>query len=50
MCCAYCKVDRDCVMAELANGGNCALAHANPKIPFGKPEMIKSITMVVPKR
>jgi hypothetical protein len=96
LCCAYCKADKDCVMAELANGGNCAIAHADPKIPFGtrcnghcenvslmcgcccwvsiylslrlntergggvgfyhiirsfagKPQMIKSITMVVPK-
>ena len=35
MCCAYCKADSKCVQAELANGGNCVIAHANPKAPFG---------------
>lgn len=49
LCCAYCKADKDCVMAELANGGNCALKHASPTAPFGKPQMIKAVTMVMPR-
>jgi hypothetical protein len=49
MCCAYCKADKDCVTAELANGGNCALSHYSAKAPFGKPQMMKGVTMVVPK-
>lgn len=50
MCCAYCKADSKCVQAELANGGNCVIAHANPKAPFGPPEEIKGPMMVVPNR
>ena len=50
MCCAYCKADAKCVQAELANGGNCVIQHANPKAPFGPPEKIKGPMMVVPRR
>ena len=49
MCCAYCKADPDCVQAELANGA-CALAHASPKRPFLKPQKIKAVGMIVPRR
>ena len=50
LCCAYCKADKDCVMAQLANGDNCALIHASPTKPFGKPQMNKATVMVVPRR
>jgi hypothetical protein len=50
LCCAYCKADRDCVTAHLANGGNCQLVHASAQKPFGKPQMIKASTMIVPRR
>ena len=49
-CCAYCLSDPGCVLAQLANGGNCALMHANKKIPWGKPQRIKGVTMLSPKR
>jgi hypothetical protein len=49
LCCAYCKADKDCVMAELANGGNCALKHVSSKAPFGPPQMAKAVTMVMPR-
>ena len=37
------------VMAELANGGSCALKHVSPKAPFGKPQLNKGVTMVMPR-
>ena len=49
-CCGYCSADPKCIQAELANGGNCVLQHADPKIPFGPPEKINGPMMVVPKR
>jgi hypothetical protein len=50
LCCAYCRADKDCVMAQLANGGNCALVHASPKKPFGTPQRNPAAAMVVPRR
>ena len=48
--CGLHQADKDCVMAQLANGGNCALVHASPKKPFGKPQRNKATVMVVPRR
>jgi hypothetical protein len=50
LCCAYCKADKDCVTAQLANGGNCALVHASPEKPFGKPQRNRAAVMITPRR